>query len=187
VRRVNVVGTSGSGKSTVGAELARRLGVPFVEIDALAWLPGWEPRDPDALREAVAQTVAGDAWVVDGNYGLTRDLVWARADTVVWLDLPLSLVIWRVTARTVRRAARREVLWGTNHESVRAAFSRGSIVWYAVTTYRARRREYATLLPAHPELSTIRLRSRNEVRRFLDSVGPQPGADAGSTTEPGSA
>ena len=187
MRRVNVVGTSGSGKSTVGAELARRLGVPFVEIDSLAWLPEWEPRDPDGLREAVAGAVAGDAWVVDGNYGITRDLVWARADTVVWLDLPFSLVIWRVAARTVRRAAHREVLWGTNRESVRMAIGRGSIIWYAVTTFRPRRLEYATLLPAHPELTAIRLRSRGEVRRFLDAVGPPPSADPGLNNGAGSA
>jgi adenylate kinase family enzyme len=183
VRRVNVVGTSGSGKSTVGAELARRMGVPFVEIDALAWLPGWEPRDPDALREAVGQAVAGDAWVVDGNYGVARDLVWARADTVVWLDLSLPLVLWRVTARTARRAARREVLWGTNRESLRTALSRGSIIWYALTNFRSRRLEYANLLAAHPELSAVRLRSPGDVRRFLESVRPVLSPEPSSTAE----
>ena len=127
----------------------------------------------------VGRAVAGDAWVVDGNYGITRDLVWARADTVVWLDLPFSLVVWRVATRTVRRAAHREALWGTNRERVRMALGRGSIIWYAVTTYRPRRLEYATLLPAHPELTAIRLRSRGEIRQFLANVGPPPSADRG--------
>jgi hypothetical protein len=121
--------------------------------------------------------------VVDGNYGVVRDVVWARVDTVVWLDISLPLVLWRVTARTARRAARREVLWGTNRESLRTALSRGSIIWYALTNFRSRRLEYANLLAAHPELSAVRLRSPGDVRRFLESVRPVLSPEPSSTAE----
>jgi adenylate kinase family enzyme len=94
VQRINVVGTSGSGKTTFAIELARRLDVPHIEIDEMFWGPGWTPTSRDALRERLAAALDGPAWVVDGNYGSVRDVVWSRADTVVWLDYPLRLVLW---------------------------------------------------------------------------------------------
>ncbi len=64
----------------------------------------------------MVEAVAGDDWVVDGNYGAVRDLVWERADTVVWLDLPRRVVMRRVAIRTIRRALTREELWNGNRE-----------------------------------------------------------------------
>ncbi len=184
MRRVNVVGTSGSGKSTVGAALARQMDVPYVEIDALAWLPGWVQLEVDALRTLVATAVAGEAWVVDGNYSATRDLVWTRADTVVWLDLPFHQVMWRVVRRTLSRARAREVLWGTNQESLRMAIGRDSVIWWALTTYRRRRREYPVLFAQYPELRVIRLRSDAETRQFLAAMDAIPPPDPALPTEP---
>ena len=88
VQRVSVVGNSGSGKSTLGAALAARLGVPYVELDSIFHQPGWAELPRDEFRERVGALADGDAWVIDGNYTAVRDLVWARADTVVWIDLP---------------------------------------------------------------------------------------------------
>lgn len=89
MQRISVVGTSGSGKSTLARELARALDAPVVELDALHWLPGWAERPDEEFAVAVAQAAAGERWVIDGNYSkLVQPLVWDRADTVVWLDLP---------------------------------------------------------------------------------------------------
>ena len=169
---MNVIGTSGSGKTTTGADLARRLGVPYVELDALYWGPNWQPVPAPDFRERVAAAVAEDAWVIDGKYGASsaRDLVWPRADTVVWLDLPRVVVMWRVVARTVRRMVRREVLWSGNRESLRMALGRDSIIVWAWTTFDRRRRDYPRVLAVNPHLAVVRLRSSGEVRRFLDSV-----------------
>jgi adenylate kinase family enzyme len=176
MRRINVVGSSGSGKSTVGAALANRMGVPHVEIDALAWQPGWVMVEPTELRSRVTAAIAGDEWVVDGNYGVARDLVWARADTVVWLDPPFPLLMWRIVRRTVTRAMRGQVLWGTNRESLRQARSREWIVWWAVGDYWRRRREYPLLFAENRHLHVIRLRSDAQTRRFLAGVPiPTPG------------
>ncbi len=117
VQRINVVGTSGSGKTTFGRALAGRLGVPYIELDALSWEADWVAAPTPVLRERVTAAVAGETWVIDGNYSAMRDLVWGRADTVIWLDLPFRVVMWRVVARTVRRLARGEVLWNGNRES----------------------------------------------------------------------
>jgi adenylate kinase family enzyme len=172
MRRVNVIGTSGSGKTTTGAELARRLGVPHIEVDALSWEPNWVMAPTEVLRERVAAAIAADAWVVDGNYTASRDLVWARADTIVWLDLPLPIIMWRVTTRTIRRLATGEVLWNGNRESLRTALSRDSIILWALQTYGRRRHDYPSQLAAQKNAQVVRLRSPGEVRRFLEAIPP---------------
>ena len=88
-RRAAVVGTSGSGKTTLATSLAQRLGLAHVELDSLYWGPDWTPAPRERFREQVARALSGEAWTTDGNYGAVRDIVWARADTVVWLDLSL--------------------------------------------------------------------------------------------------
>src|SRR3546814_8302663 len=111
VRRVSVVGVPGAGKSTVGRELARRLGSRFVELDSIHHQPGWTPLPREPFRARVAEELEADTWVVDGNYSAVQDLVWAAADTIVWLDLPRPLIMRRVAGRTLRRAITREELW----------------------------------------------------------------------------
>lgn len=172
VRRVSVAGTSGSGKSTLARELAYVLGVPCLELDSVFHQPGWAPLPRQEFRERVASFVAGDGWVVDGNYSKVRDLVWAKADTVVWLDLPRCLVMRRLIARTVRRVVTRRVLWNGNRESWRAFFSldpeRSIIVW-GWTTHAANRKLYLTAStdPANAHLTFIRLRSPRAVQGLL--------------------
>lgn len=179
-----MVGTSGSGKTTVGRAIADRLGIPFVELDALAWLPGWTNRPLAELRELVEERTRGPSWVVDGNYSKVRDLVWGRADTVVWLDYPFRRVFGQLLHRTVRRALRREELWNGNRESLRMSFfSRESILLWAIRTYRRRKRQYPELLarPEHGRLTVIRLRSAAATRRWLDGLAqlarPNPSRD----------
>jgi adenylate kinase family enzyme len=86
VRRISVVGNSGSGKTTLAAAVAGALGVPHLELDSVFHQPGWEPLDKDVFRARVAEFAAADGWVIDGNYSSAQDLVWQRADTVLWQD-----------------------------------------------------------------------------------------------------
>src|SRR3546814_20088450 len=104
VRRVSVVGVPGAGKSTVGRELARRLGSRFVELDSIHHQPGWTPLPREPFRARVAAELEPDTWVVDGNYSPVPDLVRAAADTTVWLDLPRPLLIRPVAGPTPPRA-----------------------------------------------------------------------------------
>jgi adenylate kinase family enzyme len=99
------VGTSGVGKSTFASLLARGLGCPFLELDSVFHQADWVPLALDSFRAQVADFAAGERWVIDGNYSKVRDLVWARADTVVWLDLPRRVVMRRLVWRTLRRVA----------------------------------------------------------------------------------
>lgn len=175
MRRVSVAGTSGSGKSTLARELAGVLNVPCLELDSVFHQPGWAPLPREEFRERVASFVAGDGWVVDGNYSKVRDLVWAKADTVVWLDLPRYLVMRRLIARTVRRVVTRQVLWNGNRESWRAFFSldpEQSIIIWGWTTHAANRELYLTASadPANAHLTFIRLRSPRAVQTLLDKA-----------------
>jgi adenylate kinase family enzyme len=175
-RRINVVGTSSVGKTTMAASLASLLGVPHVELDALHWEPNWTEAPDEVLRERVRRAIAGDGWVVDGNYATARDLVWDRAEAVVWLDLPLRSILWRYLQRTVRRVTRREELWSGNRERLSTQFfSRESLLWWILSTYRRRRREYPVLLATRPELVAVRLRSAGAAKRWLASLAREIG------------
>jgi adenylate kinase family enzyme len=171
MKRVAVTASaSGNGKTTLGRALAERLGVPFVELDSLVHGPGWTEISDDELRRLVEPIVAGDGWVVDGGYRRKiGDLVLARADTVVWLDLPIRVWLPRLVRRTLRRIRGRETLWNDNEESFRTAFwGRESLVGFALRMHFDRRRRYPEELAPY---SVMRLRTQAEVDRFLASAG----------------
>jgi adenylate kinase family enzyme len=170
LRRVAVVGSSCSGKTTFAASLARLLQLPHIELDALHWRPGWIAAPPAEFRAAVAVATSAERWVSDGNYGAVRDLVWGRATAVIWLDYPFLTVLRRGLWRTIRRAVLHEELYSGNRETLRRAFlSRDSILWWVVTTHRRRRRQYAALFagPDPGALHLLALRSPREANRFL--------------------
>lgn len=170
MRRIVVIGTTGSGKSTLAKRLAAQTGLRVIELDALYWGRDWQGVPVDLFRHRVERETRDGGWIVVGNYGQVRDLVWPAADTLVWLDLPLSRVMWRLAWRTVRRAATKEELWGTgNRESfVNAFFSRQSILLWALKTHRRNRERYGKECAALAEtMQVVRLSSPREVERFL--------------------
>jgi adenylate kinase family enzyme len=183
VRRVSVVGTSGSGKSTLARELAETLGVPHLELDAVHHQPGWAPLPTDEFRRIVAARAAASGWVIDGNYGRVRDLVWARADTVVWLDLPKRTVMRQVVWRTLRRVALRRELWNGNRERWRNFLTwnpEQSVISWAWHKHAPDHAKYAAAAadPASAHLRFIRLASRRDVARFLDDARSEAGVAA---------
>ncbi|MEV4013648.1 hypothetical protein AB0J35_24400 [Nonomuraea angiospora] len=169
MRRVSVVGNSGSGKSTLAAALAGRLGVPWLELDSVFHMAGWTPRSTEEFRAEVDAFTAGDGWVVDGNYSAVRDLVWSRADTVVWIDLPRPAVMRQLLARTLRRMATGAELWNGNRESFRFLLDKDESIirfaWQQHAVYRERYRR-AAADPANAHLDFVRVASRADAERL---------------------
>ena len=174
--RVSVIGTSGSGKTTFAAELARRLGCRHIDLDAINWQAGWRDlntHDPEEFRRRTAAAVADEAWTCCGNYSAVRDLVLGRATHLVWLDYPLGLVMARVLKRSLHRGWTKDELWpGTgNRETLRNQFlSRDSLFWWALKTSRRRRRELPLVLarPEHAHLIVHRFRRAEEATEWLE-------------------
>jgi adenylate kinase family enzyme len=161
---------SGNGKTTVGRELAGRLEVPFVELDALVHGAGWTEMSDQDLHEQLRPILAADGWVIDGSY--TRKLgrlVIDVADTIVWLDLPIRVWFPRLVRRSYRRLRGSEPLWNGNRETLRGLVGgRDSLFGYALMTHFRRRRRWPELLAGK---HVVRLRTEAEVATFLDGAG----------------
>ena len=164
--RLVVVGTSGSGKTTIAARLAALLAVPHVELDAFQHGPNWEQATEAQLRERAAAATTGDGWVVDGNYSAVRDVVWPRATTIVWLDYDRGVVMRRVLRRSVERAITRRPLWNDNREQAREWLAPDHPIRWAWRTHADRRVRYEALVDAR----WVRLRSPSEARRWLSRL-----------------
>lgn len=166
--RVIVIGTTGSGKTTFAKALAQRLGVPHGEQDAWNHEANWQAAPPERFRARVDAFTFGPAWVMDGNYSKARDIGWARADTLVWLDYPAWLVYGRIVRRTFLRVVTREELWNGNRETWRGALEADSpLRWFWKTHWR-RRRETPLLAAQYPHLQLVRLRSPAEAQAWLE-------------------
>lgn len=147
LRRVSVVGTSCSGKTTFAKNLAQILNVEHIELDAINWLPDWVERPNAEFLDLVEKATADDSWVFDGNYTRTRETVWRRATAIVWLNYSFPRTFYRALNRTTRRAFTGEAIWSGNRETFSKAFlSRDSILLWVLTTYHEKRRRYSKLL-----------------------------------------
>lgn len=170
MNRISVVGTSGAGKTTFAARLAGILRVPHVELDALHWEADWVEAQTEVFRSRVREAISADCWVVDGNYSKrARDLVWKRADTVIWLDFSFPVILSRVVRRTFRRLVLREECCNGNKEKWNLTFSRDSIIMWALQSYKRHREDYPPLLRSLEQrgVQTITLRSPKEADRWL--------------------
>lgn len=175
-RRIAIIGNTGSGKSTLAARVADRLNCRHVEIDALYHQENWTPLDRDELRRIVSAAIAAPAWVLDGNYAsLVGDLVFAAADTVVWLDLPRRVVMPRLARRTLGRMLLRRELWNGNREQWRNLISTDpeqNILLWSWTRHAHYRARYSAAMadPGNAHLEWIRLRTPAAIASWAASV-----------------
>jgi energy-coupling factor transporter ATP-binding protein EcfA2 len=174
-QRILILGRTGSGKSTLARELSAAMGVPHVELDALYFGPNFSTAPLSLLRDRTSAAIAGDRWVTDGNKSAVRDLCWPRADSIIWLDYPLVVSIWRLGKRALWRTS---VLKAQAAETGRRAalpkqfLSAAKGVLTALRSHTGQRREYPRMFakPENQHLAVVRLRSPAATRRWLARV-----------------
>ena len=173
--RIVVTGTSGAGKTTFAREIARRLDMPHIELDAINWQPGWrdlQRHDPAEFVRRVTEAVQPEAWVADGNYGIVHDTLWPRATHLVWLDYERPVIMVRVIARSFRRVVLRNEIWaGTgNIERWHSLMSPSHPIRWAWSTWSRLRRETGERLrrPEFSQLVVLRLRRPREARAAME-------------------
>ncbi|MEP6608640.1 MAG: shikimate kinase [Burkholderiaceae bacterium] len=175
MQRIIVFGASGSGKTTLGCWVAKQLEFPFIDLDDVYWNPGWVASTTAKFRAAVDDIARGSHWVIAGNYSQARDLLWPRADTLIWLDIPLLQVLWRTTARAWRQSRSGELICNGNRQAL-SALIRGpdSLLGYTLRTYHARRLELPNILrlPQHCHARVIHLRHVSEVSAWQKNFQP---------------
>jgi adenylate kinase family enzyme len=171
--RVVVVGTTCCGKTTFARRLAQALGVPHVELDTLFWLPEWTPREESQFQNLVREALAGEQWVIDGNYGRLQNFIFDRATTLIWLNYSFPRVFFRGLTRTSKRVLTGEAVYAENRESFRRAFlSKDSILWWLVGTYHKRRKRYRKIFAAstYPDLEKLEFRNPSAGEKYLRSI-----------------
>ncbi|MCO5176922.1 MAG: AAA family ATPase [Thermomicrobiales bacterium] len=180
-RRIIVIGSSGCGKTTLGSAVAERLGIPFVELDALHWDPNWTPAPDAVFQRRVRAAIEQDAWVLAGNYtSKQQHISWPHADTIIWLDLSLTTALRRSGLRSWRRWRTQEEIWNGNREIMRDHLAfwdpDRSLLTYTVLTHRRRRRQFEAALcdPRWSEITFVRLRSPAAVDRWLADLPARP-------------
>jgi len=164
LKRVLIIGTGGSGKTTAARRLAERTGLPLIHLDQLYWRAGWQPTPAEEWQAKVEHALRGDQWIIDGNYGGTLDLRLQACDTVVFLDLPRIVCLWRVFKRWLRYNGRQrpDVSPGCTER-----LSWEFLTW--IWTYRKRRRGHILerLATLETRKRVIVLRSPGAVNDFL--------------------
>lgn len=178
MRRVVVLGNPGSGKSVLAARIAAAHGLRLVEADVLRWGPGWSKLPETQYTAALAALTDGDGWVAEGIYGEVVRLA-SRADVVVWLDLPLRTLLWRVTRRSVLRSWRGEQVCGGNRERFRNLIGPNSMPLYTLRIHRHNRRQISRATWAgHTPARLLRFTTSAQVNAWLPEVAA-PGGPRG--------
>jgi adenylate kinase family enzyme len=178
--RIVVVGTSGAGKTTLARRIAALLELPHIELDAINWQPGWRDltrHDPEEFVRRVNEAIQAEAWVLDGNYGPVRDIVWPRATHLVWLDYERPVIMARAISRTLFRAVLRTELWAGNRERWQQLLRPSHPIRWAWSTWERRRGETAERLAQREcaHLVVLRLCRPREVSRALELLAEAAG------------
>lgn len=173
--RINVVGSSGSGKSTVSKSIALKLRHPVIQLDQLFWRQDWTFVTEDEMIALIKDKLSQPKWVLDGNFNKFEPIKWQEVQMVVWVDTPFILNLWQVFRRCIKRAISQEEVWegsGCRESFRRSFFSKDSIILWVLKTWGSYRRIYSGYIESneYPHIKWVRLRSRKEIQNFIDSL-----------------
>ena len=173
-RKFIIIGTSGSGKTILAKNLSLYLNIRYIELDSYYHGSNWKQVDIDVFRQNILDTTNGiDSWIIDGNYLDLRDLIWPKADLIIWLDYPFYIVFTRLIKRTIQRFINKEILWNGNTENFfNKLFTKKSILLWAFKTHWKNRREFQTILVDTNEYNNkfIRIKKSIEIKELLSLI-----------------
>lgn len=174
-KHIVIIGTTSSGKSTLAKQIADMFNFKYIDLDALHWEPNWQEAPLDVLRERVKAATQAPAWVIAGNYHSVRDIIWPKAEAIIWLDYSFWKIFWQLARRTFTRWWTQELLWGTNRENLWTHFklwSQDSLFHWLFKTYWKRKMEYPILLglPEYRHLKLIHFKHPNDTKNWINSL-----------------
>ncbi len=171
MNRIAIIGSTGSGKSSLASTLAEKLGAGKIELDDLHWVPGWIEIDDAQFRELTERATSVHQWVSSGNYSPVRDIVWGRADTIIWLDYSFPRTAYQLVRRTIRRCATGEPCCNGNRETWKRQLSRHSILLWLLKSYWRNRRNIPNYLSTYATRKTVHVfRSPSDVAKWLETL-----------------
>jgi adenylate kinase family enzyme len=172
VERIAIIGSSCSGKTTLGRSVAKKMGAVSIDLDELHWEPCWKMAPVDVFDERLQKALTAPKWVTSGNYSRVQEQYLVPADTLIWLDYSFTTVLWRALRRTWRRVVRRELCCNGNVETLQGTFSRESIILWGLQNFKRRRLTGEMLFApdVFPHLDKMRFRTPQETQKWLDSL-----------------
>ena len=170
--KINVVGTSGSGKSTFSKKLSRKINHSYIEMDELHWKSDWIESNTEDFFEKLKKKLSSENWILDGNYFKAQDIKWEKTNQVIFLDLPFWVVFFRVIRRSIFRVIKREKLWHGNKESfVNLFFSKESMILHTIRSFQKNRDRFHELSRSkkYKYIEFVKLKSQKEIDEFLSN------------------
>lgn len=175
LNRINIVGSSAVGKSTFARNLGKALGHPVIEMDQVFWKPYWTETPDEEFFPKIEKLIAGDKWILEGNFNRTKPIKWKNVETVIWLDMPFPLHLYQSLSRALKRGITKKEIWPGSEcrESIsKTFFSNDSIILWMLKNYKGIRKRYLADMndPQYAHINFVRLRSRKEIKTFLESA-----------------
>lgn len=175
MKRINVIGSSGSGKSTFSRKLSEKINYPYLEMDSMFWQSNWVESSNEEFFTKLTEQTSQPTWVLDGNYNRTASIKWAEVDTIIWIDYSFSRTVYQAIKRAIIRSITKKELWeGTgNVESIRKSFfSKQSIILWTLNTYKKNRIRYQKLFkdPNYQHINFIRITNPKMAKNFIKKL-----------------
>lgn len=167
MKKVLVIGSSGAGKSTFSRVLSEKTGLPLIHLDRLFWKPNWVETDKSEWKEILADALAGDSWIIDGQFGGTLEMRLEKCDTVIFLDLPRALCVYRILKRVVtyKKGKRPDMADGCDEK-----FDWQFLKWVWNFPEKSRPKIEERLARHQNSITIFRLKSTTEVKDFLSRL-----------------
>lgn len=168
-KKIAIIGSTASGKSTLARKLSQIYKVPHIELDQILF-ENQKRKTDEEFRFAVEKLVEKSEWICDGVFYNLADIIWPKADVVIWLDIPLKTTYRQVLSRSLKRIVKRQSKPGGQRETLKTAFGRNGIVTKTPHIHRKITSNYEKLVPQYvSDNKLVRLKSRKEVNEWLKS------------------